>query len=152
MSKKNKAALIIISAVVILCAAFCVSVPVANDLHAKRVADELSALPLPENTRIAEKMSAAGKLWGNGNGTQYMGAILIESGLSLDELETFYSKSGIEYCSVSRQNEKEITVTEHGKHSFSTEISSDDFYIVYALGKHDNFIIQLFSELDLRGH
>lgn len=152
MTRKNKVVLIIVLAIVILCAAFCVSVPVVNDLHAKRVADELSALPLPENTRIAEKMSAAGKLWGNGNGMQYMGAILIESGLSLDELETFYSESGIEYCSVSRQGGKEITVTEHGKYSFNTEISSDDFYIVYALGKHDSSIIQLFSELDLRGH
>ena len=73
MSKKSKAALIIISAVVILGVVFCVSIPVVNDLHAKKVADELSALPLPEDTRIAEKTSAAGKLWGNGNGIQYTG-------------------------------------------------------------------------------
>lgn len=152
MSKKNKAALIIISAVVILCAAFCVSIPVVNDLYAKRVADELSALPLPENTRIAEKTSAAGKLWGNGNGMQYMGALLIESGLTLEELEAFYSENGPEYCSVSRQSGKEITVTEHGKLGFKTEINSDNYYIVYALGKCDSFIIQLYAEFDLRGH
>ncbi len=152
MSKKNKTVLIIILAVMIFVVVFYVSVPVVNDLHAKRVADKLSSLPLPEDTRIAEKTSAAGKLWGNGNGMQYMGAILIESGLTPEELEEFYSEGGIEYCRVSRQTGKEITVTEHGKYSFNTEISSDDFYIVYALGKHDSFIIQLFSELDLRGH
>lgn len=152
MTRKNKVVLIIVSAVVLLNVAFCVSIPIVNDLHAKQVADELSALPLPESTRIAEKKSVAAKLWGNGNGMQYMGALLIESGLTLEELEAFYSENGPEYCSVSRQTGKEITVTDLGKYGFNTEISSDNYYIVYALGKHDNFIIQLYSELDLRGH
>lgn len=152
MTRKNKVVLIIVSAVVLLSIAFCVSIPVVNDLHARKVADELSALPLPENTRIAEKMSIAAKLWGNGNGMQYMGALLIESALSLEELEAFYSESGAKYCYVRKQSGKEITVTDHGKYGFKTEISSDNYYIVYALGKHDNFIIQLYSELDLRGH
>lgn len=152
MPKKGKAAVIIIASIVILSVIFCVSIPIVNDLHAKRVAEELSALPLPDNTRIIEKTSAAGKLWGNGNGMQYMGALLIESGLTLEELEKFYSQSGIEYCSVSPQSGKAITVTDHGKLAFKTEPDSDNYYIVYALGKHDNFIIQLYSELDLRGH
>ncbi len=152
MQKKGKAAVIIIASVVILIVIFCASIPIVNDLHAKRVADDLSALPLPENTRIIEKTSAAGKLWGNGNGMQYMGALLIESGLALEELEKFYSQSGIEYCSVSPQSGKEITITDHGKLGFKTEPDSDNYYIVYALGKHDNFIIRLYSELDMRGH
>lgn len=152
MTGKNKVVLIIVSVVVLLRLAFCVSIPVVNDLHAKKVADELSVLPLPENTRIAEKLSVADKLWGNGNGMQYMGALLIESALSLEELEAFYSEIGPEYCYVRKQDGKEITVTDHGKYGFKTDINSDDYYIVYALGKHDNFIIQLYSELDLRGH
>lgn len=152
MSKKNKTALIITLTVVFIAVCFCVSIPAVNDLHAKRVADELSALPLPENTRIIGRTSAAGKLWGSGNGMQYMGALLIESGLSLEELEAYYSESGMEYCSVSRQSGKEITVTEHGKYGFKTDADPDDHYIVYALGKHDSPVIQLYSELDLRGH
>ena len=151
MTRKNKVGLIIVSAVVLLGHAFCVSIPVVNDLHAKKVADELSALPLPENTRIAEKKSIAAKLWGNGNGMQYMGALLIESTLPLEELEKFYSER-VEYCSVDRQVGQEITVVDHGNYSFNTEINSDNYYIVYALGKDDDFIIQLYSELDLRGH
>lgn len=149
---REKVVLISVLAVVLLSIAFCVSIPAVNDLHAKKVADELSALPLPENTRIAEKMSVAAKLWGNGNGMQYMGALLIESELTLEELKAFYSESGIDDCSISRQTEKEITVTDHGRYGFNTEISSDNYYIVYATGKCDNFIIQLYSELDLRGH
>lgn len=152
MSKIIKAFLVIITSVVLLCVIFCASIPIVNDLHAKKVADGLSDLPLPKNTRIAEKTSAAGKLWGNGNGMQYMGALLIESSLPLEKLESFYSESGIEYCSVSRQSGQEITVTDHGKLGLKTEINSDNYYIVYALGKHDSFIIQLYSELDLRGH
>lgn len=147
----KKVILIIASAVVLLTVCFCVSIPVVNDLYAKKVADELEALPLPENTRIAEKMSAAAKLWGNGSGMQYMGALLIESELPLDELEELYSEGAMQ-CRISRQNGKTITVTEHGNYSFKTDIDSDNYYIVYALGSSDSALQRLYAELDLRGH
>lgn len=147
----KKVILIIASAVVLLTVCFCVSIPIVNDMYAKRVADELSTLPLPENTRIAEKMSAAAKLWGNGNGMQYMGALLIESELPLDELEEFYSESTMQ-CRISRQDGKTITVTEHGNYGFNTEIDSDNYYIVYALGSDGSALRRLYAELDLRGH
>lgn len=147
----KKVILIIASAFVLLAVCFCVSIPVVNDLYAKRIADELSALPLPENTRIAEKMSAAAKLWGNGNGMQYMGALLLESELPLDELEEFYSESAMP-CRISRQDGKTIKVTEHGNYGFNTEIDSDSYYIVYALGGDGSALQQLYAELDLRGH
>ena len=145
----KKVILTIVSAVVLLAVCFCVSVPVVNDMYAKRVADELGALPLPENTRVAEKMSAAAKLWGNGNGMQYMGALLIESALPLEELEKFYSESA---CRVSRQNGKAVTVTEHGNYRFDTDIDSDNYYIVYALGSGDGAFRRLYAELDPRGY
>lgn len=147
----KKAVLVIASAAVLIAVCFCASIPFVNDLYAKRVADELSALPLPENTRIAEKMSVAAKLWGNGNGMQYMGAMLIESELPLDKLEEFYSESAMQ-CRISRQDGKTITVTEHGNYGFNTEIDSDDYYIVYALGSDCSALRRLYAELDLRGH
>lgn len=147
----KKVILIIASAAALLTVCFFVSIPIVNDLYAKRVADELSSLPLPENTRIAEKTSAAAKLWGNGNGMQYMGALLIESGLPLDKLEKFYSESAMQ-CRISRQDDKTITVTEHGNYGFNTEIDSDNYYIVYALGNGDGVLRRLYAELDLRGH
>ena len=52
---------------------------------------ELCETPLPEKTELIESISRAGKLTGNGNGMQYFGAILIQSELSLKELDDYYS-------------------------------------------------------------
>ncbi|MCM1165439.1 MAG: hypothetical protein NC299_03555 [Lachnospiraceae bacterium] len=134
------------AALLLVFVGFCASVPVVNDLHAKSVADGLAALPLPEDTRIAEKKSIADKLWGNGNGMQYFGALLLESGLPVEELQASYPD-----CEVRKQTGRRIEVVEHGNYTFKTEISSDGYYIVYALGKHDSPLIELYAELDLRG-
>lgn len=142
----KKIAFIGFSAVLLVIVGFCASVPVVNDLHAKSVADGLAALPLPENTRIAEKKSIADKLWGNGNGMQYFGALLLESELPLEELQAGYPD-----CEVRKQSGQRIEVTDHGNCAFKTEVNSDGYYIVYALGDCDSPLIELYAELDLRG-
>ncbi len=141
----KKTVLIILSAAAVLIIGFAVSVPVVNGLHAKNVADGLAALPLPENTRIAEQKSIAAKLWGSGNGMDYFGALLLESGLSLEELQAHYVGNVVR-----KQSGQHIEVTEHGNYAFKTEVSSDGYYIVYALGGCDCPLIELYAELDLR--
>ena len=59
--------------------------PIVNDNVAKKTADELVEIPLPNNTAFIESIYKAGKLVGNGNGMQYFGAILIKSELSVEE-------------------------------------------------------------------
>lgn len=146
----KKAVLITVFAaalIIVVIAGFCISVPIVNDLHAKKVADSLAALPLPENTRIVEQKSIAAKLTGNGNGMQYMGALLLESGLSAEELQAHYAD-----CYVQKQNGQRIEAAEHGRYSFRSSVNSDEYYIVYAFGGCDSALIELYSQLDLRGH
>ena len=68
-----------------------ISISFINNNTAYKVEKELCETPLPEKTELIESISRAGKLTGNGNGMQYFGAILIQSELSLKELDDYYS-------------------------------------------------------------
>lgn len=126
--------------------AFLLVTPIVNDNVAKKAAKELSDLSLPQNTEYIEAVYKAGKLVGNGNGMQYFGAILIQSELSLNELEKFYlNKSD---CEVKKQTNSEIGIIEHTKLAFKTDINQDNYYIVYSWGTNSG----IFHELDIRGH
>ncbi len=129
---------------------FAISIPLVNDNVAENTAENLEEIPLPENTQYIEKVSLAGKVVGNGNGMQYFGAILIKSGLTVEELQRYYSGYAENEweCIVERQNKKEISIVEHGFLEFQTNISEDNYYIVYSWGRNDS----IFHEFDLRGH
>ena len=66
---------------------FALSIPIVNDRVAVKTAESVKNIELPDNTEYIETFSEAAKLVGNGNGMQYLGGILIKSGLSLDELQ-----------------------------------------------------------------
>ena len=83
----KKLLITIILIVVIIFLSVLVAAPIVNDNIAKKTANKLVDLPLPSNTEFIETVHIAGKLVGNGNGMQYFGAILIKSGLSLEELK-----------------------------------------------------------------
>lgn len=127
-----------------------VLIPLMNNYCAYKVEKKLCEVPLPEKTKLVESLSQAGKMTGNGNGMQYLGAILIRSELSLEELETYYSDyrgNEWEYL-VEVQEGKHINVIDHGTLQFSEEVEDDGSYIVYSWGRG----IALFKELDIRGH
>lgn len=129
---------------------FLVSIPIQNDRQAVAIAKDLRQIPLPEKTEYIERVSRAGKLTGNGNGMQYLGAILLKSELSLEQLSAYYdtyAEYEWEYM-VERQHGQELQMVEHDIVSFDTEITGDTYYVVYSWGEGDGF----FSHLDLRGH
>jgi len=141
---------IIVCIVVIICTLIIAEIivcPIINDFVAKNVVKDIQKIELPEETVFIESISDAGKLCGNGNGMDYFGAILIQSDLSFDELKEYYSiyegKIFIE-----PQTRKDITVIEHDSISFKTNVSGDDYYIVYSWGNYNGIA----SEFDLRGH
>lgn len=115
-----------------------------NDGAAKRTAEELAALPLPERSELVEIAYKAGKLTGSGNGMQYFGAILLKSELSPEELSAFYSGE----AKVKKQTGSNIELIEHGDLAFQSEVGEEGYYIVYSWGKNGG----IFHELDLRGH
>lgn len=124
--------------------------PIINDGISEKTANELAALPLPDDTEFIEAVHKAGKLVGNGNGMQYFGAILIKSGLSMEELKEHYSNFAENEweCVVERQTEADIKIIEHGPLAFKTEIAGDGYYIVYSWGDNNT----VFHGLDIRGH
>ena len=146
-----KKILITISFIFILIfAAVFFAAPVVNDHASKKTADGLARLPLPAHTELVETVHRSGKLSGNGNGMQYFGAILIKSGLSLEELREYYSDFAEHEweCVVEKQTDGNIRAVEHGKLIFMTDIEGDDYYIVYSWGSNHT----IFHELDLSGH
>lgn len=133
--------------------------PIYNDSVAQKIADDLAALPLPSDTILLEQTSLAGKLVGEGNGMQYFGAILIQSGLPQDALQAHYAPFAPNSwsCQVAPQTSSSLSLLEHARLSFKTPIATKNaaenaadggYYIVYTWG--DNTTI--FHELDLRGH
>lgn len=127
-----------------------IAAPALNDNTAEKTAKELSDIPLPDETELLETVYRAGKLAGNGNGTQYFGAILIKSNLSLEELREYYAgfaKNEWE-CIVEKQTGADIKAIEHGRLVFQTDIGDDHYYIVYSWGERDSFL----AEWDIRGH
>ena len=146
MKKGAVCAAVILAA---LLAGAVLAAPFVNDLTAKQTAEGLRALPLPEDTRLVETAYAAGKLTGNGNGMQYFGAILLESPLTLEELDAYYAPYRADEwsCVVERQEGQEIRAVEHGGLSFSAPVG-ERCYVVYSWGEG----VELFALLDPRGH
>ena len=127
-----------------------ISIPLINNHTAYKVKKELCETPLPEKTELIESISRAGKLTGNGNGMQYFGAILIQSELSLKELDDYYSdyrSNEWEYL-VKIQEGQSIEGIDHGTLQFAEEIKDRGYYIVYSWGSGNS----LLDELDIRGH
>ena len=146
MGKIIKIILLIFAAAVILLTA---SVPFVNDQVARKTANELEEIPLPEQTECIEKISRAAKLVGNGNGMQYLGAILIKSELSLEELKEYYSRYDV---TVRNQTGKRIEGMNSGSLGFTSEINGDNFYVVYKWGNNDYPLHGFYEDFDLRGH
>lgn len=150
MKRFQRILFIIISLIVFACILFLILCPIINNFSAQKVKDDICAIPLPKATIKLEEVSRAGKLVGNGNGMQFFGAILLESALSLEELDKYYSQYRDHDWSylVEKQDTQNIQVIEHGTLSFSSDVSDKNCYIVYSWGEG----ISPFADFDLRGN
>lgn len=128
---------------------FAVSIPIVNDVAARDVETRLLDLPIPEGAERIDSMAQAGKLVGNGNGMQYLGALLIRGDDSVGELQRFYGVHG-ETVGLS------ITVTPaddlegfHGAGGFLAHSGEPGTFVVQAWGNGPG---EIFEEFDIRGH
>lgn len=150
MGKKIAKVAYIIFILVIL---FIISCPIVNNITARFVISDVKSVPLPPNTQVAEQFSRAGKIVGDGNGMQYLGVVLMESDLSLEELDQYYSsyrEAEWEYI-VEVQDTQNVDTLENvhcDPYTLKTDISTGQYYIVYSWGSG----ISPFRDLDLRGH
>lgn len=79
----------------------------ANDIIADKPEKELINIPLPEKTQLVESNSVAAKLYGNGNGMQYIGQLLVTTELTEEELRYYYNGLN-EEIQVKKQNSSVI--------------------------------------------
>ena len=129
---------------------------IANNCIADSIEKDLRAIELPENTRLVESVSIAGKMFGNGNGMQYIGVILVESDMSPEKLEEYYTthgKSVGEYISVRKQDGQEWL----GVHTFKHFDADGNYYAIDCMKANmshyiDSGFIWELLDMDLRGH
>lgn len=67
----------ILGVLAIIVIAPAVIVPLVNDTAARGVETRLRDVPLPAGAELVDSDAIAGKISGNGNGMQYLGALLI---------------------------------------------------------------------------
>ncbi len=143
--KKNLGTIVV--AIIVLLVVFLSSIPFINNYLASRIATEIEEIPLPEKTTYIESVSRADKMVGNGNGIQYLGAVLIKSELSIEELKDFYSEH--KELIVEEQTDQQIEFIDHDELSFEHNFDeNDNYYIIYSWGDGN----ELLRAIDMRGH
>lgn len=134
-----------------------IGIVITNNTIADRIEKDLVAYELPTNTELVDSISIAGKLTGNGNGMQYMGAILVESELGEEELKDYYS-TDFDYIEVRKQEVADIDFIHTNNYSFSgfSESNTDSYYSITCWyddrrEEFGDFISELL-DCDIRGH
>ncbi len=129
---------------------------IGNDMVANQVEKDLTSCPLPAESVLVDSLSAAGKFVGNGNGMQYIGAILIISDLSKEDILKHYQNK-FEYIEVYRQTSP--TIQSLSPNDFRYEKldpgSNETYYSVLCWGSNRDYVpddIAGLLDFDLRGH
>lgn len=126
-----------------------IAVSLVNDAAARRIEAQLLELQLPDGAALVDSMSQAGKLVGNGNGMQYLGALLISSDDDREELQQFYEgiggAAGLEITVVPAEEVQGF----HGVDGFLADPGAVGTFVVEAWGDGPGWF---FEDFDLRGH
>ena len=132
-----------------------IGIVITNNTIADKIEKDLVAYELPKNTELVDSISIAGKLTGNGNGMQYMGAILVDSDLSKEELKEHYSFE-FDYIEVNEQDTVNLNFIRNV--SFNADIESRD-KTYYSIICWDDDRKEMFGDFisdlldfDIRGH
>lgn len=124
-------------------------IPLVNNSRALELEKRLKALSLPEQTVLLDSYSAAGRYDGSGESVRYFGAVLLQSELSLEQLQTYYAAIAPD-CVAAVQAGQTITCVGRGKLQFRAQPPETGSYIVYILDRsvHTG---QGWLDLDIRG-
>ena len=134
-----------------------IGVVIANNCIARTIENDLVKYQLPTDTELVDSVSIAGKIVGNGNGMQHLGAILVISDLSCEELKEHYL-SEFDYIEVRKQKTAELDFIDIGNYSFKEfeQNNEDSYYSITCwdsnrAGICGDFITYLLN-IDMRGH
>ncbi len=132
------------------------TIAIINNCIANNIEKNLVAAGVPESTQIVDSISIAGKIFGNGNGMQYFGAMLVTSELTQEELEGYYKQINENYCV--EKKEDNFVINQYLSYAFSSFVPDKDNYMIWCmdhnsekLAQTENFLYELL-DFDIRGH
>lgn len=144
----------IVVALVLALALAYTGIVLANNRIAGELESRLKGFPLPPGATLLDSLSIAGKTQGNGNGMQYYGAILIDSGLSEGVLRTHYSllDTKKDDLVIARQTGPEL----FGKSRFKGIAPGEEHWLVmlarYCVSGAEETLREEILDMDIRGH
>lgn len=150
---------IILLAMILLLVAFVTGIRLANNRLADKLEARLLEQPLPPDTQLVDSKSIAGKLFGNGNGMQYFGYILVGSDLSEEELHAHYESrlegiEGYDYLEVVPQ--KTQLLFDYYDYWFDAWQSERPSYrvgiCVSSVAGAEDSLLEAILNMDIRGH
>ena len=152
----NKLSKFLIPILILLLIVLYISIVITNNEIADKVEKALKSYQLPTDTVLVESISVTGKLTGSGNGMQYMGAILITSDLSKQEILEYYQNE-FEYIEAQEQTSPIIESIRPNSSKFNHVDfdSNHTYYSVICWGSSSDYVNGFFSDIldfDLRGH
>ena len=153
MKKFKTVMAIFIVTIIVLPIALYFGIVITNNSIADKVEKSLVKYQLPPQTEIVDSVSFAGKLTGNGNGMQYMGAILIKSDLTEKQLTEYY-KNNFDYIEINKQQSNTI-IFDLSDLSFQAELEEDKTYysvVCWGSNKELSPLSQVLLDFDIRGH
>lgn len=153
----NKVIKFIITIILLPCF-FSISVMFVNDIIANKPEKELLNFILPEKTQLVESNSVAGKLYGNGNGMQYIGQLLVTTELTEEEIYAYYS--ALDEWIVIKKQDSPVISEYFPKDKFKNFDSTKNNYMVelvrYNPGTYDTYLSENFFwkmlDFDIRAH
>ena len=155
MKALKKILILFIIVLLVLPAISYIGIVIANNSIAATIKHDLVRYEMPQDTELIDSISKAGKLNGNGNGMQYMGAILVKSDLNEKELQEYYS-SDFAFIEV-RKQDTAILKFDLVSYNFKglSETENESYYSIVCWDdgrdEYGAFICELL-DLDLRGH
>ncbi len=130
-----------------------IGIQIINNKRADSIRIDLLAIPSPDYTVVEDSLSVAGKQFGNGNGMQYTGIVLVQSLKNKEYLEDYYNDYYSE-CEVKLLELSEYkNVFEHISNS-----KTESFFVIIVTHDIESGTIpntlfnRIISDCDLRGH
>ena len=147
--------IILLIAIFILPVISYTGIVITNNSIADKIEKDLVSYELPTNTKLLDSVSAAAKLTGNGNGMQYMGAILVDSDLSKEKLKEHYS-SEFDYIEVNEQETVNLDFIQSVSFDADIKLGDKTYYSIICWDDDrremfGDFISELL-DFDIRGH
>ena len=147
--------IILLIAIFILPVISYIGIVITNNSIADKIEKDLVSYELPTSTKLIDSVSVATKLTGNGNGMQYMGAILVNSDLSKEELKEHYS-SEFDYIEVKEQETVNLDFIQSVSFDADIKLGDKTYYSIICWDDNrsemfGDFISELL-DFDIRGH